>query len=248
MLELNQPEILGFIIAGAFVGGFVNGLASFGTALFTLGFWLQIMPPLQSVSIIMVISATTGLQGFWVIRKTAYKQRKRIARYLVPGLCGIPIGLFCLNYIEAEWLRNGVGVILIAYGFYVLTKTKMPVLQKDFPKTEIAIGLGGGILGGLASLSGAIPSIWLSLQNWPKNDLRALLQSFNLAILSVSAVSLFFFGAYTPQSLPVLMIALPVSIFAAQLGIICFKRLDEKSFKATLVFLMFISGILILAT
>ncbi len=248
MLDLTQPEILSFIIAGAFVGGFINGLASFGTALFTLGFWLYIMPPLQAVSMIMMVSITTGLQGLWVVRKTAIARKTRIARYILPGLCGIPIGIFCLNFIDAEWLRNLVGGVLILYGLYVLTKTKMPEMRQDYPKIEMAVGFSGGVLGGLASLSGALPSIWLSLQNWPKVELRAVLQSYNLTILSVSAIGLFFAGAYTKQTIPILTIALPVSILGAQLGIFCFKQLNEKTFKTTLVFLMFISGFLILAT
>src|SRR5699024_8893634 len=38
-------EFLFFVIAGAAAGGFVNGLAGFGTSLFALGWWLQVMPP-----------------------------------------------------------------------------------------------------------------------------------------------------------------------------------------------------------
>ena len=33
-------EVILLIIAGAFAGGFANGLAGFGTGLFALGWWL----------------------------------------------------------------------------------------------------------------------------------------------------------------------------------------------------------------
>ncbi len=39
-----SPEILFFLVAGAAAGGFLNGLAGFGTAVFALGFFLPIMP------------------------------------------------------------------------------------------------------------------------------------------------------------------------------------------------------------
>ena len=37
-------------IAGALAGGFVSGLAGFGTALMALGIWLYILPPAMAVS------------------------------------------------------------------------------------------------------------------------------------------------------------------------------------------------------
>ena len=55
-------EIPVFLILGALVGGFVNGLAGFGTALMALGFWLQIMPPLEAVALVVVVSCVTGIQ------------------------------------------------------------------------------------------------------------------------------------------------------------------------------------------
>ena len=55
-----------FLALGAACGGFVNGLAGFGTALFALGFWLHIMPPMQAVAISLAVSISTGVQGVWV--------------------------------------------------------------------------------------------------------------------------------------------------------------------------------------
>ncbi len=63
---MNWPLFL----LGAAAGGFINGLAGFGTALFALGFWLQVMPPVQAVAIVLVISVATGLQGLWQVRHT----------------------------------------------------------------------------------------------------------------------------------------------------------------------------------
>ena len=103
MLDITSPDVLIFILAGALMGGFINGLASFGTALFTLGFWLQIMPPLQAVSMILVVSIITGIQGFWVVRKTVFQYPKRISRYVLPSFFGIPLGIYSLSYIAVSY-------------------------------------------------------------------------------------------------------------------------------------------------
>ncbi|MEO1960717.1 MAG: NAD(P)-binding protein, partial [Paracoccus sp. (in: a-proteobacteria)] len=62
-------EYLLVLVAGAFSGGFVNGLAGFGTALFTLGWWLQVMPPTQAVSVVLVMSVVSGVQGAILVRR-----------------------------------------------------------------------------------------------------------------------------------------------------------------------------------
>lgn len=62
-------EIGALLIAGAAAGGFVSGLAGFGTALFALGWWLQVMPPVQAVSIVLFMSVVSGLQGMLVVRR-----------------------------------------------------------------------------------------------------------------------------------------------------------------------------------
>lgn len=41
------------LFMGAFLGGFVNGLAGFGTALFALGWFLQIMEPPAAVAVVL---------------------------------------------------------------------------------------------------------------------------------------------------------------------------------------------------
>ena len=57
-----STEFLVNLAFGAAAGGFINGLAGFGTALFALGFWLQIMPPAQAVSVVVIVSIISGLQ------------------------------------------------------------------------------------------------------------------------------------------------------------------------------------------
>ena len=45
-------EMLIYLLLAGLAGGFINGLAGFGTALFALGFLLQILPPLEAVGLV----------------------------------------------------------------------------------------------------------------------------------------------------------------------------------------------------
>ena len=49
---------------------------------------------------------------------------------------------------------------------------------------DMAIGFAGGIMGGLAGLSGPLPILWASVRGWGKAERRGVFQVFNWTILS----------------------------------------------------------------
>lgn len=76
---------IAMLLCGAFAGGFINGLAGFGTALFALGFFLNVMPPVQAVAIVVILSVASGLQGLWRVRHDIHQQPARVLRFLLPA-------------------------------------------------------------------------------------------------------------------------------------------------------------------
>ena len=86
-------EDIMFVVLGAAAGGFINGLAGTGTALFAMGFYLVVLEPASAVAIISLMSVLTGLQGLWVVRTEIGNVRPRLLRFLLPGLIGVPIGV-----------------------------------------------------------------------------------------------------------------------------------------------------------
>ncbi|MFC7067733.1 hypothetical protein [Brucella rhizosphaerae] len=55
-----------------------------GTALLSLGIWLQVLPPWQAVAIAAAMSVISGGQGLWAIRENLWPARKRLVRFLLP--------------------------------------------------------------------------------------------------------------------------------------------------------------------
>ena len=51
---------------------------------------------------------------------------------------------------------------------------------------DAAIGFAGGILGGLAGLSGPPPILWASVRGWGKDERRGIFQTFNWTVLFVA--------------------------------------------------------------
>ena len=236
------------LFAGAFIGGFVNGLAGFGTALFALGFFLNVMPPIQAVAIILLMSFISGLLGLWTVRHDIVPNMKPASYLIIPGLCGVPFGVYSLAYVDVDLLRLLVASLLLLYGGYFSFRARLPSLKGDRPIMDMIIGLIGGVLGGLASLSGVLPTMWFAMRDRNKHTMRTIIQSFNMSLF-VLAIALFWWrGAYDDQQTVLYaLIAVSIALLAAKLGIIVFDKLSDYQFRRLLVIMTFISGIIMMA-
>ncbi|MGB2107547.1 MAG: sulfite exporter TauE/SafE family protein [Candidatus Puniceispirillum sp.] len=231
-----------FLALGAACGGFVNGLAGFGTALFALGFWLHIMPPLQAVAIALAVSITTGAQGVWVVRKAIRANPRRLLWFLLPGICGVPVGVASLSYLDASLLKLCIGIISIVYALFFLAQRSLPRVTRSMPLADALVGFISGVFGGAASLSGAVMMMWNAVRDWQKAEIRAVVQPFNFIVLSFGTIMLAINGAYDAQTVSYLIVAIPVALLSAQAGIALFRRMQSDAFRRLLIIMMLISG------
>lgn len=237
-------ETLLFLWAGALAGGFINGLAGFGTALFALGWWLQVLPTVQAVAIVLAMSVVSGIQGAIVVRRSI--DPRLLALFVVPALLGIPVGSMFLDRIDAGQLKLVIGGFMLVYGGFFIVRRDLPDVARPMPVLDAAIGFAGGVLGAIAGLSGALPTMWLALRDWTKTRTRALLQPFNVIVLGSAALLLAFRGGYDGQTLLLIAIAFPVTMIGAQIGIWLFRHLTDRQFRRLLIAMMFVSGAVLL--
>lgn len=235
-------DIFFFLALGAMAGGFINGLAGTGTALFALGFYLVVLEPITAVLIVAFMSVLAGLQGLWIVRAEILSQPKRLLRFLIPGLCGVSVGVMLLDHIDAGTLRLAIAALLIVYGGYFSMRAALPAFERSTPWLDSLIGLFGGILGGTAGVSGALPQMWVSLRPWTKSETRAVLQPFTLALV------LAFKGAFDATAQTALLVTVPLGLIAAQIGIAVFRRLSDTGFRRLLILMTLAMGLGIMAS
>jgi len=116
-------------------------------------------------------------------------------------------------------------------------------LTRPTPIIDSLVGFLGGVLGGAASLSGVLLTMWCAMRPWTKSETRAVLQPFNVGVLALTTVIFTIQGVYTWQSIKLIGIALPVAMVFAQVGIFIFRRLTDEQFRRGLITMMFISGV-----
>ena len=104
------------------------------------------------------------------------------------------------------------------------------------------------MLGGLAGLSGPLPTLWASLRGWGKDQRRGVFQAFNLTILSVALFSFAMVGLLTPKLLAASLAALPATFLGAWAGRRLYDRLDDRQFHRTVLLVLLLSGCVLTVT
>src|SRR6184192_3794363 len=101
------------LLVGALAGGFVSGLAGFGTALMALGIWLYILPPAVAVPLVLICSVSSQistLPSMWKLLDF-----KLALPFVAGGLAGMPIGALLVARADPQVFKLSVGVMLLVF-------------------------------------------------------------------------------------------------------------------------------------
>jgi len=229
------------LLFGALAGGFVSGLAGFGTALMALGIWLYVLPPdvvVQLVMICSVIAQTWTLPSIW--RAIDFKL---VWPFVVGGLAGVPLGTLLAAYADPRLFKLGVGILLLIFPAALYFQRAPMALSIGGRVADTAIGFAGGVLGGLAGLSGPLPILWASVRGWGKDERRGLFQVFNWTILTAAFFAQAGSGLVTRETMWLALLALPATIGGAWLGARTYHALSDSNFRDVVLGLLFLSGI-----
>ncbi|MEO8651249.1 MAG: sulfite exporter TauE/SafE family protein [Hyphomicrobiaceae bacterium] len=232
------------IVAGALAGGLVNGLTGFGTGMTALVLWLHALPVTVAATLVLVCSTAAQLQSLPSIWHAL--NIKRLTPFLIGGLAGIPLGTWLLVQVSVGTVKFWVGLVVTIYCSVMLLGSYRPTVQWGGRVADAIIGLVGGILGGLAGLSGPSTTIWASLRGWTKDERRAVFQGFNLTVLSVSLMAHAAAGLMTAELGHAALFALPGTLIGAFIGQRIYRRLDDLSFDRLVLAILLVAGIALL--
>jgi len=228
------------ITSGALAGGFVSGLAGFGTGITAISIWLYAVSPAVAASLVVVCSVIAQAQTLPVIWRSI--EAKRVFPFILPGVLGVPLGTVLLSHLDARILKLAIGGLLLLFSAYMLFGRSPAKRTWGGLIADGTIGFGGGVLGGLAGLSGPLPTMWATIRGWGKHESRGLFQAFNLTVLSTALLSHAFAGLLTAEVGWAVLAALPGTITGAWLGAHAYGRLDDRRFRVIILLLLGLSG------
>ena len=245
-MSLPPPGDIAIVAAGALAAGFVNGLSGTGYALVALGFWLQAMSPLTAAP----LTALCGVAGHVQSLPTIWKgvRWQRLWPMLAAGIVGVPIGTLLLEHVRPGPLKVGVGILLLLDSGWMAFVRRPPVVTRGGRLADAAVGLTGGVMGGMASLSGPAPAIWAQLRGFGKNEQRGVNQPYNMSILLLALASAGVAGFLDRTFLIWAAITVPVTLVGARLGLMLYGRVDDVAFRRIVLALLGVSGVTLIAS
>jgi len=244
-MSISDPSIYFLILlTGAFIAAFVTGAVGFADGLILNAFWLHIMEPASAVALIIVSSFLIHAIPLYKLRKTL--NYSRLKPFVLFGVIGFPFGMWALTRINPEVFKITIGFLLLGYGLWMLIRSKSSAKMSQKPMLDGVVGLNGGFMGGFAGLAGLLPTLWVGMQNLPKNVQRGTFEPYILIVNLVGIAVFFIAGKITMQVGVDLLWALPALIIGSWLGVKVYPLINDTVFRKTVLVLILLSGLMLL--
>lgn len=232
------------VITGAALAGFAQGVSGFAFALVALSIWAWGVPPALAAALAVfgsLIGQLVTLPFVW----RGFSLRLALP-LIVGGLAGVPIGAALLPMVEPDPFRLGLGIFLVTYCPLMLLLHGGRPVRWGGRFADAAAGWIGGVLGGLAGISGPVPTLWTTLRGWDKDEQRGVLQGFNIAMHATTLTAYGFAGTFKPEMVvPLVATGLALIPFAIA-GVLVFRRLSHIAFRRLILMLLAAAGVMLI--
>src|SRR5258708_513494 len=230
--------------AAVFLGAFVSGFAGFAFSAVAGAILLHVLPPMEAVPLMMLCSVAVRSASLWAVRQNI--QWKESLPLILGGVLGIPIAVWLLDSADAGTFRGGFGLAVASYAGYMLCRPSVACLRQMNWKRNTLIGFGGGLIGGLTAMPGALPTIWCDIHGVPKNEQRGLVQPF-IAAMQIFALAVMLVRRDLSSDVLVdLAWSIPALLAGSLLGIFAFRSVNETTFRRVILIILLVSGVLLL--
>ena len=241
-----------FVAVVLFLSGVVSGLAGFAfSAIAACILWL--LPPLQAVPLIMLLSACNQLLSISKLRQEMTlrggAEREGALPYIMGGLAGVPIGVELLRTLPASLFAGGLGAFLVAYALVMLLMPGTLRIDVSGPKAAAAVGALGGVVGGFSGFGASVLVVYLGLRGVGKSATRGITQPY---IVAMQLVSLGVLAATDPAIFNIFFwflwaLTLPAVLLGSGTGVALYRRLSDTNFRRAVLILLIVSGISLVA-
>jgi uncharacterized membrane protein YfcA len=224
-----------------FAGAVVSGLAGFAFSAVAGAVLLHVLPPTEAVPLMMICSIAPQAASLCTAHRSVDWKGSSIL--IIGGLLGIPLAVYALQTVDTWSFRIGFGLFVATYAAYMLCRPAMTVIRQMNGLQHALVGFGGGLVGGITAMPGALPTIWCDLNGVPKNQQRGLVQPFILAMQVFALALMLSQSTLSAKIMFDAIVCLPALVAGTALGIALFYRVNDMGFRRAVLGVLFISGL-----
>src|ERR671910_305097 len=228
----------------ALLAGIVTGLTGFGLALISAPILLFVYEPRTVIVLTMIFSIVINSAVVWDSWQEA---RKRLAlALLIPALFGIVAGAWVLGVINPDYVRLGVGLIVVFSALLLVRDIRLPGAGTRWG--TLVAGSASGALSTSTGLAGPPIVLLLASRDLPKHEFRGTSALYFLPMSVAGIIDLTFRGLVDASEVPLGLLLIPAAIAGKAAGTKLLERVSEKTFRAITLGLVILTGTLGITT
>lgn len=239
-----SASLIAIVALGAVVAGFVQGLSGFAFGMVSMSIWAWTVDP-RLAAVLAVFGALVG-QIIAAVTVRRPFNRTVLLPFLVGGVLGVPLGVWLLPRFDVPLFQACLGVLLAVWCPLMLISDKLPPVRWGGRKADAVIGSIGGVMGGIGGFAGVVPTLWCTLRQMPRDEQRAIIQNFNLAMQVVAFTLHVGAGNVQWNMVPLLALVAVAVLVPVLLGGKLYLGISELAFRKIVLGLLTASGVALL--
>ncbi|SFM55662.1 sulfite exporter TauE/SafE family protein [Variovorax sp. OV329] len=239
-----STSLIAIVALGAVVAGFVQGLSGFAFGMVAMSIWAWTVEP-RLAAVLSVFGALTGQVIAAVTTRRGF-ERTLLWPFLAGGVLGVPLGIWLLPRFDVPLFQACLGLLLAVWCPLMLVSDRLPPIRWGGRKADALMGGIGGVMAGVGGFSGVIPTLWCTLRRMPRDQQRAVIQNFNLAMQTVAFSLHIASGNVRWEMVPLLALVAVAVLVPVLLGSKLYLGISELAFRKIVLGLLTASGIALL--
>ena len=162
----------------------------------------------------------------------------RSASRSAPGCCGL---------LDPNRFKLVLGSLLVICCSMMLATAKLPKIHHGGKFADAGVGLLGGVMAPLSGFSGLAPALWCTLRGYNKDEHRAVIQNFNLIVLSATLAIEYLRRPRPYEHWPQMAVVAGTLVLPAIWGSKIYVGMSATAFRQTVLWLLVFAGAMMLA-
>ena len=233
------------LAVGAAIAGLVQGISGFAFSMVAVSIWVWGIDP--------KFAAVMAVFGGWFGQCISAMRVRRgwhfdiLWPFLLGSAIGIPIGNMLLPMLNPNQFKLVLGSLLVVCCSAMLATSKLPQIRSGGRPADAGVGLLGGVMAPLSGFSGLAPALWCTLRGYNKDEHRAVIQNFNLAVLSATVASNVYSGRLRAAMWPQMAVVAGSLVLPAIWGSKIYVGMSPAAFRKTVLWLLVLAGAVMLS-
>ncbi len=234
-----------YMAFAAFVAFWVKGISGFANSLIFGSIMSFRTDTINITPMDLLLNMPANLFFVW-------KERNSISLRVVLPLTALMFagsipGVLWLSVGDAAAIKVLFGFVVIGIAVEMYLRERNPQTQKSSKAMLVFIGLLGGICAGLFGIS-AMLAAYVTRTTENMEEFRGNICAVFLADNAFRLCLYLATGIMTGESFAMALSLAPFMVLGLAAGVLCAKRVTEKTVKNIVIFVLFLSGVLLILT